>query len=291
MSDGTELVVAGLSDDIAITANFSEVAAELERRLELYRDAVITRDYYKQAKKDRAYLNGLSRSLHQRRREVKAACLRPYEAFQAEVDRLDGIIRDAADPIDEQIKAIEAELRDEKREALRTHWSDYAGIAAELVPYERIEDPKWLNLSVSPQVGIEAIEAIVNKLAADEAALTELDLPYAEDAKAVLFETLDLSAAIAKNGELTERAEQLARFEREKAEIIAQSSAALEAATEPEEASDAPQAPEVPQTEEKRPQEPERVLWTFTVEATLDERDSIILALSAIGVKGRVRRA
>ncbi len=297
MTGTTALVVSQLTALPIPTANFDEVRERLDALLADFRDTKIEAKDYKDAKKWRAYLNSLDRSLDERRKDVKRHYLLPYESFEAETKKLAAMISEVSGPIDEQIKRIEEEMRAEKRAELEEYWYALIGIAGELVPFERIENPKWLNQSVSVKSAQTDIDAIAMKLSDDEAALSALDLPHAAEAKAELFATLDLSRAVAKSRALEAEAERLARFEAEKAELLAAQEAAKEAAAEP--VCDLPCSVDpCDHVECTRDDEPEPVPaaparlegWAFEVACTLEQRDQIIRFIGSLGLTGTARR-
>jgi hypothetical protein len=263
-----DLVIISEHPGEGIEANFGALKAHLDGILANYVGAVVTEEYVPQAKKDRAYLNGLSASLEQRRKEVKQRYMAPVTAFEAKVAELVAPIREASTAIDTQVKAFEDRERADKRAELVKHYNDFAGALAEAVPFERIEDPKWTNKTCNLMTAFAEIEAGIERRVKDEATLTELNLPHAVEAKAEYFATLDLSRAIARSKEIDAQLEAAAKVEAAKVEA-----AAYRAEPEAVEPSSPPGAVE----------------WTFTIRCTRAQLDAILATVKTMGLHGRVR--
>jgi hypothetical protein len=275
-AEPNQLVITKMKPGLDIEANFAALEAHIAGILEAYKGLVVTPEYLSEAKKDRAYLNGLSKSLNQRRIEVKNQYMAPVTAFEERVKRLDAPIREASDAIDRQVKAFEEQERTTKRAELVKHYEDYARlIFLDGVPFERIEDAKWLNKTCDLMAAFGEVEAIVERIARDEQTLTELNLSHPTDAKTEYFATLDLAKAIARSKALDAEEERTRRFEAEKAEIMREAAGRV-----------------VPPTPIPAPPEPEKVTltlvsntaevarpWTITVTCTRAQLEPVMAAL------------
>ncbi|MEN6430283.1 MAG: DUF1351 domain-containing protein [Coriobacteriales bacterium] len=256
------LVITSMTPGSAIEANFDALKESIAAIVEGYKDVVITRDQVPQAKRDRAYIRGVSKSLNQRRIEVKRQYMAPIEVFEAKIKELDAPLEEAADVLDAQIKAFEEAERAAKRAELKKHYEEYAGALVEAVPFERIEDPSWTLKSTNLMAAFQVIEERVEAIARDDETLDSLGLSHPVEAHAEYFATLDLSRAIARSKELDEREARARELEAAKAEVAAMR--------------DEP-APDEPRT------------WTFTVVCTRKELDAALAALKALGLNGKVR--
>lgn len=221
MAANTELSVQ-ITKAGEVTTNLAVLKAEIEALLQDYRGLEVTADYVPHAKRDRAYLNNLAKSIDDQRRNVKREFLKPLDEFEAAVKEVLEPIKEASTHIDVQVKAFEQRVKDDKREQIKQHWLGCGGILADVIDFERqVFDEKWLNASVSLGVATGAIDKLIEKVALDEAALSEMALPHQEEAKAAYFATLDLGAAILRSKELEEQRARVERFEADKAEILA----------------------------------------------------------------------
>ena len=298
MNESEELVIISMQPGTDIKANFDEIEKYIERLLEDYQGIMEGSEYGRKdladAKKDRANLNGLVKALDQRRLEAKRLYMAPIDAFELRIKTLLTPVKEVIVVVDAQIKALEAEEAATKRAKIKAHYEEYAGILLDAVPFERIEDPRWLNKTENLMNVFKAVEERVEKIALDEAMLTELNLPHAVEARAEFFATLDVGKAIARAKQIEEQLAKAAQFEAEKAAIIREREAwkAVEAA--PATAPEAP--PEEPQAHLTAPATPmavvaeENSIWTLQVECTRAELDSIIAYIKSIGVQGRAVR-
>jgi hypothetical protein len=283
-AEPNQLVITKMKPGLDIEANFAALEAHIAGILEAYKGLVVTPEYLSEAKKDRAYLNGLSKSLNQRRIEVKNQYMAPVVAFEERVKRLDAPIREASEAIDRQVKAFEEQERVTKRAELVKHYEDYAGLILDAVPFERIERVEWLHKTCNLMAAFGEVEAIVERIARDEQTLTELNLSHPTDAKTEYFATLDLAKAIARSKALDAEEERTRRFEAEKAEIMREAAGRV-----------------VPPTPIPAPPEPEKVTltlvsntaevarpWTITVTCTRAQLEPVMAALQRQGLHGTV---
>lgn len=189
--------------------NYEAVKQWISDGLAAYEGRVYTEDTVAEAKRDRANLNKLSKAIEDKRKELKSVYLTPYNSFEAQAKELVAIIKKQSDAIDAQVKAYDQKRRDEKLEKIKTElYAPMIGDLAEAIPYEKLHDPKWLNVTVSMTAVSEALAAKIESIRSGFAALHKLDVPpdvlhqiHAEFAK-----NFDLAEAIAaKDRILAER--------------------------------------------------------------------------------------
>ena len=288
----TELVIAQIAPLPAIEANVEAVRAHIESLVADYKDLVVTEEYVAQAKKDRAYLNSLSTSLTQRFREAKRRYMEPVDVLDRQIKELDVPIREASAAIDEQVKAFEALAKVAKRAELVKHWGEFAGVLADAVPFERIENPAWANQSFSLMKAFEEIEATVERIAREDAAIDGLKLSHPIEAKAEYLATLDMAAAIARSKALDDQEERARRLEAEKAAIAmyAQQASPVPSPVPVAEPAPTPPAQAVaPVAPTERATEP-IAEWTLTLQCTRTELESVIGYLEDHGITGKASR-
>lgn len=223
--------------------NYAEVKKWIEDGLARYKGVVYDETQIAEAKKDRANLNKLVQAIDAKRKEMKAMYLAPYEAFEAQAKELTAMVKEQAAAIDAQVKAYDERRKEEKLEKIKTElYTPMIDYLAELVPYEKLHDPRWLNVSCSVStIGTEMAQKI-ERIVAGLEAIDKLDLDAAltEQAKGVFLKNFDLAAAIKE----TERIlEQRAALERLRADAEAQKAAQAEKAAEPKYTPPEPAAP------------------------------------------------
>lgn len=129
----------------AIEFNFEELKAELSTRLENYNNLTYTEETIKTAKEDRAGLNKFKEAIESRRKEIKNLCLKPYNEFEAKVKELTALIDKPILAIDTQIKNFDNQRIEAKRIDITDFYNSVIEDMAEILPLEKIFNPKWLN--------------------------------------------------------------------------------------------------------------------------------------------------
>lgn len=208
--DAPQVVEAEVIDDTdgiavsflagSIEANFDALDAKVDEILAGYdgwEPSADSAEDVEQCMRERKYLNGLAKQVDERRKAVKAEYLRPLDAFEARANATRDRIKDAAARLQAVEKEADQARRDAKEAELREHYEAMAGILAEMVPYEGIADPKWLNKTAPLPKCKEQLEDRARKVAADWEALKGMGLAFQEQAELRFFQTLDLGHAVA----------------------------------------------------------------------------------------------
>ena len=196
---------------------------------EQYRGLAYTEAQLQEAKADRAKLNAVKNDISARRIQVKKALLEPYEKFEAEVKEVVALIDEPIAMIDEQIVAYEERTKEEKRQTLEKFFTESKGSLPELITFERIFNPKWLNKSSSLSSCKSDIKKLIEDISADLAAIrSSLDERYSVYAEEFyLKREMNLSHALAEANHIQEmdrkaeeerKAKEQAQKEREEAQ-------------------------------------------------------------------------
>lgn len=178
----------------AIEFNYDEIKSEMEEKVAVYKKMVYTDDQIKDAKADRAELNKMVKMLEDKRKEIKAMCLAPYEKFEVQMKDLVAVVNEPINVIDTQIKAYEDQKKEEKRAEIEAYYATLDFMGVEL---KQIFDPKWLNASVSMNAVHDALDKRSQEIRTDVATLSALP-EYAFEAVDMYHKTLDLRQAIAE---------------------------------------------------------------------------------------------
>lgn len=192
--------------------NQAEVEAWLAERVEIYRGRVYGPDGIKDAKKDRAEVNQIEKKLAAAQKKVQDMYKQPVEAFAAEMNRLRGIAGEISDAIDAQVKQVEEAERQERRAALEEVYREQIGAElAELVPFDRLLNPKWLNKSLPAST---ARKELLTRIETVRAEMENLRAVCGEDFPRIqrtYLERLDVNAAFADFRRLQEMRQAQAR--------------------------------------------------------------------------------
>lgn len=258
--------------------NYEELKQQLEAGLANYKGLAYSDDQIGDAKKDRAKLNKLADAIDGKRKEMKALYLQPYEAFEAQAKELVGMVKATVQEIDGQIKAYEAEKRRQKQEAIEAQYRAMIGNLAELVPYERLHNPRWLNVSAGMGAICQELGNKIDRITAGLAAIDGLQLPpeLAGPVKSTFLRDFDLAAALAEKDRLQQQQEELARYEAAKAAQASQMPPAAPAAPVAMRSVPEPEAP---------PMAGEVFTVDFRIRATRAQLQGLKQAMINLGIK------
>lgn len=202
----------------AIKWNREELEAAIKAKVAAYENVVYTEDNLKQAKLDRAELNKLKKTIDDRRKMVKKKVNEPYELFEKELKEILASIEKQVNIIDMQVKEFEDQQKEEKRKQIEDAYQEVIGDLAEILPFERVFDPKYLNQAFKLLKAQQDVKSKVHQVKTDLETIDSLESKYKLNAKDVYIKTLDLSKALAENKRLSDLEEKLEAEKKRKAE-------------------------------------------------------------------------
>lgn len=198
--------------------NKEELEEAVRQKIASYDNVVYTEDSMKQAKADRAELNKLAKAIEERRKMVKKIINEPYEVFESELKEILALIQEPVGIIDRQVKAFEEQQKEEKKKSIKKSYDEVIGNLAEVLPFERVFDIRYLNQTYKLATAQVEVKTKVEKVRTDMETIDSLDSKYKLNAKDVYIKTLDLSKALAENKRLSDLEEKLESEKRRKAE-------------------------------------------------------------------------
>lgn len=253
-----------------IDTNFEAVKEWLTETLAPYESMVVTPDAIADAKRDRANIRKVADSIDSQRKTIKKMWLKPYDEYEAKCKELTGIVSRAVANIDGQIKSMENEVKEQKRQELENFFTENVGDLADYIRFADIYDPRWLNATFSADEARNIILGKLDDTAADLETLRGMDSPYESVMLAEYSKSRDLRKAMAE----AKRLEAIQRAEEERRAREAES--VLEQETEPVEEPvnapppTAPASPIRPMDYEEQPQ-PKTYALRFEVIGTIEE--------------------
>lgn len=210
-----ELKVEQVAIPEKIAFNYEELKQELSDKVKMYETLVYTDDQIKSAKADRADLNRLKKALNDERIRREKEYMKPFNAFNSQINEIIGIIDKPVALIDKQIKEYEEQQKQEKKKEIELLFSTYPH--PEWLKLSQIWDEKWLNASASMKKVCEELNGRIDVINEDLATLS--DLPeFAFEAIEIYKTTLDLNQSIAEGRRLSEMQKRKAEQEKERAE-------------------------------------------------------------------------
>lgn len=198
--------------------NKEELEAAVKHKIAEYENVAYTVDNMKQAKADRAELNRLIKAIEERRKKVKKIINEPYDVFESELKEILALIQEPVSIIDRQVKAFEDRQKEEKKKSIQKSYDEVIGDLAEILPFERVFDNRYLNQTYKLVTAQTEVREKVEKVRTDLEAIDSLESKYKLNAKDVYIKTLDLSEALAENKRLFDLEEKLEVEKRRKEE-------------------------------------------------------------------------
>lgn len=259
----------------SIDFNFEEVKAWLSENLEVYRNMVVTEDAIAAAKTDKAKILKISSAISEQRIAVKKRYLEPYQVFEANMKELSGMCDEASKNIDDQLKAFEEARKAQKRAELAEYFKNQD--PPQWLTFERIENPRWMNVTFSFADAQKEIEQKIKVVRTDLESIGEFDAEFTDEMLLEYKKTLNFSGAIQRGNELRrmkqereqrraaqEAAERARAAEREEAE---RRRAAEEKAVRAEQ-----EARETASSDEPKPEEAQIQVLDFRVYVTQEQK-------------------
>jgi hypothetical protein len=192
--------------------NYLAVKQWVEDGLAAYKGRIYTDDTISQAKTDRATLNKLAAAIDAKRKEMKAVYLAPYTEFEAQTKELAAMVKAASDEINAQVKAYDDHRKAEKLAEIKAiYQATFAPDIAELVPYERIHNERWLNATYNIENVRSELEKMSEGISTSLATIDALGLEneLTIDIKRIYLKTFDLAAALQEKERIVKEREKL----------------------------------------------------------------------------------
>ncbi|MDD5017590.1 MAG: DUF1351 domain-containing protein [Eubacteriales bacterium] len=203
-----------------IDYNHEQLKTWLTLSLTHYNGLVVTEDSIREAKADKAKLNALKKAIEDKRKEVKKACLAPYETFEKNVKELVALIDAPILAIDGQVKAFDDVLKAEKKAEIESFYQKNIGDLLELVPLVKMWDERWLNVTFRQKEIETTIIETIDRARKDLESISALKSPFETQIKDKYLNGLDLGAALEEKMRLDEQQKRLDEYEAKKADEI-----------------------------------------------------------------------
>jgi len=191
-----ELAVSPLQKMENINFNYEELKKGLESSVEKYKKIVYTPETIKDAKEDRAKLNKLSKALNDEKIRIKNEFMIPYTDFENKIKELIGLVTEASNNVDTQVKKFEEEEKIKKRKTIEAIYNENIGDYKALIPLKQIYNEKWENKGYKELDITKEIQEIVLKADNDLEILEKQESEFMLNMKDVYFKTLDLGQAL-----------------------------------------------------------------------------------------------
>lgn len=204
-----------------ITWNYETLKTALADKMSEYRDVVYTDDKIKDAKADRAELRKLAKALDGKRKEIKDACLAPYQIIEQQASELKGLIEAPINEIDRQVKEYEEKQRREKAEQICLYMEEaFKNLPSELASRLRakIYDTRWENATTSKKTYEDAIDQAAEQTHKELAAIEDIEEDLRDEVYKTYERNLVLADALEKANELRKQKQRILEAERARRE-------------------------------------------------------------------------
>lgn len=180
-----------------VISNFEEIKENVNASMEVYKGLEVTADNLAERKKDVAVLRKINTALDTKRKEVKAACMKPYDSVLPQFDELKELINEPVDLINKQMVVYEQKRLAEKKQLINDIYLENIADMKEYLPLEKIYDKKWENVATSKKRITESIQEVVKSTQIAVSAILSMTSDSVSDALALYKKNLDLAGAIA----------------------------------------------------------------------------------------------
>lgn len=155
-----ELKVEEIKELAPVRFNYEDIKKWVTEKTAEYKSVVYTPETISLAKQDRATLNKVSDAINTEKKRIKNELLKPYVDFENKCKELMAIVDDASKTIDKQVKEFEEKEQNEKKEQIKNVFNAYIGDFKDLIDFEKIFNPRWLNKTFT----MKKIEEEINHL-------------------------------------------------------------------------------------------------------------------------------
>lgn len=235
-----------------VTWNYEDLKKAITNDLTVYKTTKYDDSNIGQAKKDRAMLNNLSKSVNARKIEIKKKCLEPYEVIEAQAKELMSIIQEPIAVIDERLIEYETARREKARAVILEYMQKaFEGIEQQIADKAKnaLYDDRWENATAKKSEWQTAIDAKADAIRSDLQVLAGIEEKFRSYAMDAYRPNLRLADAMQKVQEAAILKRQQEEERRRRQEELAKREAELAAQNQQEEVAQTSGYPEKPQSD------------------------------------------
>lgn len=155
----TEVRAVITQQEGTVSCNFEEVKGYIRERLKEYDGAVFTEESKGYAKKELAKLRAEKKELNDNLRDAKKKYMAPWDAFEPKAKELINLFDEPITLIDGQVKAFEEDRIAQKKALIEAIYTELVGDLTDIIPLERIYNPKWENATMKEKAIREEVLA------------------------------------------------------------------------------------------------------------------------------------
>ena len=126
-------------------ANYEPLKAAAQELAAVYGSQLVSPDAIKDAKADMAMLRKLAKTAADTRIKIEREHAAKIATVTKQLKEVSAIFTDAAAKIDSQVKAYDEERKAARLEECRKIYAEEIGDMADILPFDRLYRPEWLN--------------------------------------------------------------------------------------------------------------------------------------------------
>ncbi len=149
-----------------ISFNFDEIKQSLSDQMEIYKSMEVTEEVLAERKKDIATLRKIAKAIDDKRKEVKASYMLPYDKFEKQAKELVEIVNQPIELINRQVKEFEEKQKAEKKQKAYDYYLEKIVGHEDVLSFEEVFKESWLNVVTS----LKSIKADIDQYIADRLA-------------------------------------------------------------------------------------------------------------------------
>ena len=128
-----------------IACNFDDIESALRTQMTAYEELEVTEENIPERKADVATLRKIRGAVDDKRKAIKKDFSKPLAEFEERVKKIEGVIDEQIDRINDGLNAFENKRIAEKRERVREIYKRVCGGYEEYLPLDIIRSSKWDN--------------------------------------------------------------------------------------------------------------------------------------------------
>lgn len=170
VDENGELEIYGVkfTPSVITIVGYEELQETIKGYANKYRGLVFEEKDLKMAKDIRSELNGVYKSMDDKRKEIKREFTKPLTEFENDMKIINNQIKEVIQPIDNGIKEIEQKQRDEKRKEIEIKISEQLKEKTEFVKNHFEYNPKWENKTFNMKKVAEEVDGQISILEKEE---------------------------------------------------------------------------------------------------------------------------
>lgn len=197
-----------------ISWNFEALKKTILEGLEKYKGRIYLPSEIVHAKKDVAELRAFRQELNRARIDTKNRYMEPYEKFASQVKELTALLDGSISEISAQINASEEARKADKLEKVKALYDETFGDLARLVPFEKVQNDRWLNVTydlckVKADLEVKAKDI---RTGLDTISMLNVSDSARNSILSVFLDSLDLTTALAEKARLEAQEQRMKEY-------------------------------------------------------------------------------